>query len=475
MTSTQALKCVLAAAFLAIGAESAVAADPSKIVLAVAGMEKQIYLPAKLCEQLGYFKAEGLDVEMINTRAGVDAENELIAGEVQAVVGFYDHTIDIQSKGKSIISIVQLSRAPGEVELVADQAGGRDQERRPTSRARRSGITGVGSSTDFLTQALATRAGLKPGDYSTIGVGAGNTFIAAIKQGKIDAGMTTEPTISQMVSTGEAKVLIDMRSVESTTGGARRHLPGRLALRLVGLAGAATRRWRRSSPTRWSAPCAGWPRTQRRRDRRQDAEGVLRRQPRSLRQGPGRRQGAVHRRRSHAGRAARRRSCACCSSPPRACRARPIDLSKTYTTEYVDAALKIVEVSERTVRARPIEISGVTRRFLTPSGKFHTAMRDFSLTIARGEFVCVVGPTGCGKSTALNLVTGLIRPSAGQVKVMGRPVPSIDRRVGFVFQSDALVSLAQRPRQRRRRAALPRHAQGDRPNRRRASGSAASA
>lgn len=85
-----------------------------------------------------------------------------------------------------------------------------------------------------------------------------------------------------------------------------------------------------------------------------------------------------------------------------------------------------------------IEISGVTRRFLTPAGSFNTAMKDFSLTVQRGEFVCVVGPTGCGKSTTLNLVTGLIRPSAGEVRVMGGPVVGIDRRVGFVFQTDAL-------------------------------------
>ncbi len=186
-----------------------------KVVLAVGGMEKQIYLPAKLAEQLGYFKEQDLEVEMINTRAGVEAENELIAGEVQAVVGFYDHTIDIQSKGKSIISIVQLSRAPGEVELVATKLAG--EIKSPADfKGRTLGITGVGSSTDFLTQALAAKAGLKAGDYSTIGVGAGNTFIAAIKQGKIDAGMTTEPTISQMLSTGEAKILVDMRSIEAT-------------------------------------------------------------------------------------------------------------------------------------------------------------------------------------------------------------------------------------------------------------------
>jgi|BarGraIncu00222A_1022003.scaffolds.fasta_scaffold15338_3 NitT/TauT family transport system substrate-binding protein len=204
------------AALLVTWPLASTAAESGKVVLAVAGMEKQIYLPAKLCEQLGYFKAEGLDVELINTRAGVDAENELIAGEVQAVVGFYDHTIDIQSKGKSIISIVQLSRAPGEVELVAAKQA--EVIKGPADfKGKTLGITGAGSSTDFLTQALATRAGLKPGDYTTIGVGAGNTFIAAIKQGRIDAGMTTEPTISQMISTGEAKVLIDMRSVESTT------------------------------------------------------------------------------------------------------------------------------------------------------------------------------------------------------------------------------------------------------------------
>ena len=190
---------------------------PNKIVIAVGGMEKQIYLPAKLAEQLGFFKEEGLDVELVNTRAGVQAENELIAGDVQAVVGFYDHTIDIQSKGKSIITIAQLSRTPGEVVLVPTKLT--SVIKTPANFKNRTlGITAPGSSTDFLMQALAAKYGLKAGQYSTIGVGAGDTFIAAMKQGKIDAGMTTEPTISQMVSTGDARIMIDLRSEESTDG-----------------------------------------------------------------------------------------------------------------------------------------------------------------------------------------------------------------------------------------------------------------
>jgi NitT/TauT family transport system ATP-binding protein len=85
-----------------------------------------------------------------------------------------------------------------------------------------------------------------------------------------------------------------------------------------------------------------------------------------------------------------------------------------------------------------IELINVTRRFVTPTGKSMTAIRDFSMTVERGEFVAVVGPTGCGKSTTLNLVTGLARPSAGEVRVMGGAVNGIDPSVGFVFQADAV-------------------------------------
>jgi len=85
-----------------------------------------------------------------------------------------------------------------------------------------------------------------------------------------------------------------------------------------------------------------------------------------------------------------------------------------------------------------IAIDDVTLRFTTPDGHMMTAIRDFTMTVARGEFACVVGPTGCGKSTTLNLVTGLLKPTTGTVRVMGNPVTSISRDIGFVFQADAL-------------------------------------
>jgi NitT/TauT family transport system ATP-binding protein len=85
-----------------------------------------------------------------------------------------------------------------------------------------------------------------------------------------------------------------------------------------------------------------------------------------------------------------------------------------------------------------IAIDDETLRFTTPDGHMMTALRDFTMTVARGEFACVVGPTGCGKSTTLNLVTSLLKPTTGTVRVMGEPVEGISPDIGFVFQADAL-------------------------------------
>lgn len=203
-------------AFLAFAIATTTCAHAAdKVRIMVGGVEKQIYLPAKLAEQLGYFKDEGLDVELLTEPSGVNAEDELLAGAVQGVVGFYDHTIDLQSKGKFVESIVQLSDAPGEVELVGTKASATIKS--PADwRGKTLGVTGLGSSTNFLTQYIALKYGLKLGEFTSLPVGAGNTFIIALQQGKIDGGMTTEPTVSRLLKRGDAKILVDLRTAAQT-------------------------------------------------------------------------------------------------------------------------------------------------------------------------------------------------------------------------------------------------------------------
>jgi NitT/TauT family transport system substrate-binding protein len=185
------------------------------VKIMVGGIDKVIYLPAMLTQRLGYFKDEGVDVKLLTEPSGATAENVLVAGQVQGVVGFYDHTITLQAQDKCIESVVQLAKVPGEAEVVATKAAG-NVSGTQDFQGKKLGVTSPGSSTDYLTQYLAKKQGIDSSDYTTVTAGAGSTFIAALQNGGIDAGMTTDPTIASAVDKGLGKVLLDMRTEEGT-------------------------------------------------------------------------------------------------------------------------------------------------------------------------------------------------------------------------------------------------------------------
>ncbi len=201
----------LTAIVLAISVALPARAD-DKILIAVSGMAKQIHLPDVLTERLGYFKQQGLDVEFVNIgNSGVNAENQLIAGVVQAASSSYDHTIDLQSKGKYITAIVQLMAAPGEAELVPAQFAGQIKTLADL-KGHTLGVSGLGGMTDYLSRSLALRGGLAPADISLLGIGADSTFIAAMTQGQVQAGMVTDLTVSRMLDSHQAVLLSDLRT-----------------------------------------------------------------------------------------------------------------------------------------------------------------------------------------------------------------------------------------------------------------------
>lgn len=188
---------------------------PISLKIMVGGESKQIYLPNKLTDQLGYFKDEGLNVTLIDEASGQSSEDEVLAGQVDAGSGSYNHTIELQAAGKKMECVVQLDLAPGEAEVVSTKAAA--TVKTPADLAGKNlGITELGSGTQTLTQAILKKSGQDPNNAHWIPVGAGDTFIAAMQQGKIDAGMTTEPTISRIVSSGAGQVLVDLRSPQST-------------------------------------------------------------------------------------------------------------------------------------------------------------------------------------------------------------------------------------------------------------------
>jgi sulfonate transport system substrate-binding protein len=199
----------------ASGAASAPVAGAPTVTIMVGGLSKQIYLPFMLAKQLGYYDKSGVNVNLIDEPAGGDATQNMLAGQVQGVGGFYDHNIALQAQGKTSESVVSMLQIPGEVELCRSDLKGVVNS--PADfKGKSLGITDTGSSTDFLTQYLTTKNGVDPTQTTRRGVGAGQTFIAAMKQKAIDCGMTTEPTVSQALSDGTAFILLDMRTAEGS-------------------------------------------------------------------------------------------------------------------------------------------------------------------------------------------------------------------------------------------------------------------
>ena len=88
-----------------------------------------------------------------------------------------------------------------------------------------------------------------------------------------------------------------------------------------------------------------------------------------------------------------------------------------------------------------LELNSITVTFHSPEdpAQRYTAVADTTLRIRAGEFVSVVGPTGCGKSTLLNIGAGLLQASSGEIKVFGETLQGINRRAGYMFQTEALM------------------------------------
>jgi NitT/TauT family transport system substrate-binding protein len=184
------------------------------LTIMVGGLNKQIYLPNMLAFRLGYFQEQHLDVKLIDEGTGQASEDEVVAGNVQAGSGAYVHPMVLNTQGKKIETICQFGIAPGEAEVV-DASLGNIQS--PKDLAGKTlGVTEIGSGTWVLTQAILGTAGVDPNSAHYLGVGAGDTFIAAINQKKISAGMTTYPTISRLVNSGKGKILVSLLSPEDT-------------------------------------------------------------------------------------------------------------------------------------------------------------------------------------------------------------------------------------------------------------------
>jgi NitT/TauT family transport system substrate-binding protein len=201
---------------LVLGAASAhaQALEKKSIKLAVGGKSSLYYLPLTIAEQLGYFKEQGLDVEINDFAGGAKALQAVVGGSADVVTGAYEHTIRMQTKGQDIRAVIELGRYPAINIMVRKD---RPYKTAADLKGMKIGVSAPGSSTQLMAQFLLVQAGLKPDDASFIGVGLGASAVAAIKKGEIDAVSTTEPANSKLMKDGDVITIADTTSTEGVT------------------------------------------------------------------------------------------------------------------------------------------------------------------------------------------------------------------------------------------------------------------
>lgn len=215
MNKTKTLLAALALALAFTGAGQAQGIEKKELTLAVGGKTALYYLPLTICERLGYFKEQGLDVTVNDFRGGAQSLQALVGGSVDAVTGAYEHTIRMQAKGQDIRAVIELGRFPGIV-LGVRREKAASYKSAADLKDMKIGVSAPGSSTNFFVMYLMSKAGLKPTDASYIGVGIGPSAVAAVKKGDIDALVNLDPMITRLEQDGDIKVVADSRTEEGT-------------------------------------------------------------------------------------------------------------------------------------------------------------------------------------------------------------------------------------------------------------------
>ena len=191
------------------------APEKAKVTLGVGGKPLLYYLPLTIAERKGFFKEQGLEVEINDFGGGAKSLQALIGGSVDVVTGAYEHTIRMQAKGQDVVAVTELGRFPAIVIAAKKDKAGQIKSA-ADFKGLKIGVTAPGSSTALTAQYAMVKAGLKPSDAAIIGVGSGASAVAAMKKGEIDVISHLDPVIAKLEADGDIQILIDTRTEAGT-------------------------------------------------------------------------------------------------------------------------------------------------------------------------------------------------------------------------------------------------------------------
>jgi NitT/TauT family transport system substrate-binding protein len=211
---------------LALAAGAASAQALPKLKVAIGGAGCLCYLPTVLADQLGFYKDSGVEVELVNFKGGSTALTAVLGGSADIVSGYYDHTVNIAAKNKSMKAVVVYDELPGLV-LVVAPGSINDIKSVKDLAGKKVGVSAPGSSTDFFLKYVLRKNGVDPNKVPVIGIGLDSTAVAAMEQNQVQAAVMLDPSVTLLQGKHkDLRILSDTRTEKDTLAVFGGHYPG---------------------------------------------------------------------------------------------------------------------------------------------------------------------------------------------------------------------------------------------------------
>jgi NitT/TauT family transport system substrate-binding protein len=186
-----------------------------RLAIAVGGKAGLQWLALVVAEELGYFRAEGLDVDLADHETPLRALAALQAGTVDLLAGGFDAAIAQQARGQYLESIVLQGRAPQvamgvSLRTLAHYGGPADL------RGRRVGISPSGTWGGMVAAQLLGRGGVRPAEVQYVPLAGPAAALAALRGGQVDAVSHTDPVMTLLEQRSEVKIIGDTRTIKGT-------------------------------------------------------------------------------------------------------------------------------------------------------------------------------------------------------------------------------------------------------------------
>jgi NitT/TauT family transport system substrate-binding protein len=211
---------------LTLAGGAASAQQLPKVKIAIGGAGCLCYMPTVLANELGMYKESGVEVELINFKGGSTALTAVLGGSADVVSGYFDHTVNIAAKHKSMRSMVVYDDLPGLV-LVVAPGSTNDIKSVKDLAGKKVGVSAPGSSTDFFLKYLLRKNGVDPNKVPVIGVGLDSTAVAAMEQNQVQAAVMLDPSVTLLQGKHkDLRILSDTRTEKDTVEVFGGHYPG---------------------------------------------------------------------------------------------------------------------------------------------------------------------------------------------------------------------------------------------------------